>query len=334
MSVTRRPAVRRATDRRAVRLAAPLVAAALAVAGCGGPAPAVSPPPGAAISPTCGTVTLASNAWVGYDANLAVLSYLAKNELGCTVKVRKDLEEASWKQLAAGEVDAIVENWGHDALKKKYIDDEQVAVEGGLTGNKGVIGWYVPPWMARRYPDITDWKNLDKYASLFRTPASGRKGQFLAGDPSFVTNDADLVRNLGLDFKVVYSGSEDALIAAFRKAQRDRTPLLGYFYSPQWLLSELPLAHVKLPEYTPGCDADPATVKCDYQPFDLDKILNRRFAESGSPAAELVKNFEWTDADQNEVARAINAGTAPDVAAKAWLDKNPKVWRAWLPATS
>ena len=188
--------------------------------------------------------------------------------------------------------------------------------------------------MAKQYPDITDWKSLNKYAPLFRTPASGEKGQFLAGDPSFVTNDADLVRNLDLDFKVVYSGSEDALIAAFRKAQRDRTPLLGYFYSPQWLLSELPLAHVELPEYTPGCDADPKTVKCDYQPFDLDKILNRRFAESGSPAAELIENFRWTDADQNEVARAINEGVAPDVAAKTWLDKNEKVWRAWLPATS
>ena len=49
-----------------------------------------------------------------------------------------------------------MENWGHDELKKKYIDDEQVIVEGGLTGNKGVIGWYVPPWMVDKYPDITD----------------------------------------------------------------------------------------------------------------------------------------------------------------------------------
>jgi len=319
--------------RRTVGAAAPLVVAALALSGCAGPAPALVPAPG--VRPTaCGTVTLAVNPWLGYDANIAVIRYLAVNELGCVVRTRKDVELESWKQVAAGKVDAIVENWGHDDLKKKYIDDEKVIVEGGLTGNRGVIGWYVPPWMAQTYPDITDWRKLGQYADLFRTEESGGKGQLLGGDPSYVTNDEALLRNLDLDFTVVYAGSEDALIKAFRRAERNRTPLLGYFYSPQWLLSEIPLAHVTLPEYTPGCDADPDTVACDYQPFDLDKILNKRFAESGSPAAELIKNFSWTDADQNEVARAINAGASPDDAARAWLDAHPRVWRKWLPAAA
>ena len=40
----------------------------------------------------------------------------------------------------------------------------------------------------------------------------------------------------------VYAGSEDALIEAFRDAERSKTPLLGYFYSPQWLLSAPRLA--------------------------------------------------------------------------------------------
>ena len=37
-------------------------------------------------------------------------------------------------------------------------------MDAGPTGGKGIIGWYVPPWMAEKYPDITDWKNLNKYA--------------------------------------------------------------------------------------------------------------------------------------------------------------------------
>ena len=90
----------------------------------------------------------------------------------------------------------IVENWGHDDLKKTYITRRRSPVEVGPTGNKGVIGWYVPQWMADEYPDITDWKNLNKYADLFKTSESGGKGQLLDGDPSFVTNDAALVANL------------------------------------------------------------------------------------------------------------------------------------------
>ncbi|MBL7259330.1 ABC transporter substrate-binding protein [Paractinoplanes lichenicola] len=299
---------------------------------CSASTTAITPAPGVPIAVPCGTVRIAVNPWVGYAANVAVVSYLLRQELGCTVETRDLTEDASWQGLARGDLDVILENWGHDEDKKRYIDDRRVAVEHGLTGNKGVIGWYVPPWLAAAHPDITDWRNLNKYAGLFRTGASGQRGQFLAGDPSFVTNDAALIRNLKLDFTVVYAGSENALIEAFRRAERSRTPLIGYFYAPQWLLSEIDLAHVTLPRYTPGCDSDPKKVACDYQPYDLEKIARKGFAESGSPAAELIKRFAWTDDDQNAVARDLTvARLSPDQAARRWLDANRATWQEWLP---
>jgi glycine betaine/proline transport system substrate-binding protein len=313
------------------RTAAALVSV-LALTACGNSSEAIVAPPGVERTP-CGTVSIAVNPWVGYAANVAVVSYLLKQELGCTV-VEKDLtEDASWEGLASGEVDAILENWGHDDLKKTYIDDKKVAVEQGLTGNKGVIGWYVPPWMAKEHPDITKWKNLNKYADDFKTSKSDGKGQLLGGDPSFVTNDAALIKNLKLDFTVVYAGSEDALIAEFQRAEKDKKPLIGYFYTPQWLLSEIKLVHIPLPIYKPGCDSDPKTVACDYQPYDLDKIARKSFVDSGSPAADLIKNFRWTNDDQNEVARDITVKKlSRDEAAKRWLDANRATWQEWLPA--
>jgi glycine betaine/proline transport system substrate-binding protein len=314
-----------------IRLLACTTAFILVLAACGTstetaatPAPGITPKP-------CDSVTIAVNPWVGYAANVAVISYLAKHELGCKV-VEKDLtEDESWKGIAASTIDVILENWGHDDLKKKYIDDQKVAVELGITGNKGVIGWYVPPFLAKKYPDITEWQNLNKYATQFKTSKSAGKGQLLDGDPSYVTNDEALVRNLKLDFTVVYAGSEDALIAAFKDAEAKKTPLLGYFYAPQWFLSEVHLVHINLPAYTPGCDADPKTVACDYQPYDLDKIGNKRFTESGSPAANLVKNFTWSDDDQNEVARYLTVDKlSRDDAAKRWLDAHQSQWQAWL----
>jgi glycine betaine/proline transport system substrate-binding protein len=304
----------------------------LLLAGCGSSAATIAEPPGAPAPATCGTVTIAVNPWAGYEANVAVVSYVLEKRLGCTV-VTKDLTEtASWAGLADGSVDTILENWGHDDLKKKYIDDTRSAVELGLTGNKGVIGWYVPPWMAKEHPDITKWQSLDKYADEFRTPKSGEKGQFLAGDKSFVTNDAALIKNLKLDYTVVYAGSEDRLIAAFRQAETAKEPLIGYFYEPQWLLSEIKLTHIPLPLYRPGCDADPAKVACDYQPYDLDKIGRKAFVDSGSPAATLIKNFTWTNDDQNTVARDIVKGKmAPDAAAAKWLDAHQEVWQKWMP---
>ncbi len=319
------------TRRQGIRGGIGALVGVLALTGCSGTAPELVAAPGLART-ECGTITVAANPWAGYDANLAVVKYLAEKELDCTVKVKAEAEADSWKHLADGSVDAILENWGHDDLKKEYIDQKGLAVEAGLTGNQGVIGWYVPPWMAKEYPDITDWRNLKKRWPLFKTAESGSKGQFLAGDPTYVTNDEALVRNLGMNFTVVYAGSEDELIAAFRAAEKERTPLLGYFYSPQWLLSEIKLVHIALPEYTPGCDADPKTVACDYQPYDLDKIMSKEFAYSGNPAAELIQNFEWTNEDQNQVASDItDQKLTPAAAAKKWLDAHPEAWKKWVP---
>jgi len=309
-----------------------VLALALTLAGCGAGAPDVVAAPGTQPAGTCGAVRIADNPWVGYTADLAVVSYLLRHELGCTVTTKAEGQAVSWKSLADGKIDVILENWGHDGLRKQYVDIQKVIVEAGLTGNKGVIGWYIPPWMVKTYPDIVDYRNLNKYAHLFQTPASDGKGQFLDSDPSYQTIDGAVLQNLGLDFKVVFSGSEEATITAFANAEKQHTPLIGYFYSPQWLLSQVKLVHIPLPVYTPGCDADAKKVACDYQPYDLDKVTTRAFAESGSPAMELIKNFQWTNDDQNAVAADLTvAKLSQDAAARKWLDAHRDVWQKWLP---
>ena len=279
-------------------------------------------------------LNVAVNPWVGYEADAHVLGYVAEKQLGCKVNYKDLDEQVSWKGFGSGEVDVVVENWGHPELQKKYMADQGgdgSAVDFGSTGNEGVIGWYVPPWMAKKYPDITDWKNLNKYASLFKTTESGDKGTLYDGDPGFVTNDEALVSNLKLDYKVVYAGSETALIEAFRDAEKNKKPMLGYFYEPQWFLSEVELVKVDLPEYTDGCDADAAKVACDYPVYDLNKVVSKEFADSKSPAVDLVKNFTWTNEDQNLVAKYIAEDQMdPDDAAKKWVDANQDKVDAWL----
>jgi glycine betaine/proline transport system substrate-binding protein len=166
---------------------------------------------------------------------------------------------------------------------------------------------------------------------MFVTSESEGKGQLLDGDPGFVTNDAALVSNLGLDFKVVYSGSEAALITTFKQAEKNKTPVLAYFYEPHWFLSEVPLVAVELPPYVTGCDADPVAVACGYRPYELNKIVSTTFAESGSPAYDLVKAFTWTNDDQNVVAQYIAVDQmSPADAAKKWVEANPDAVEAWL----
>jgi len=313
-------------------LAAALTAASLALAtGCGGAKSDAGAAPDT--KGEKGTVKIAINPWVGYEANAAVIAHLLEKELGYKVEKKTLKEEISWQGFETGEVDVVVENWGHDDLKKTYIEEKKVAVEVGPTGNSGTIGWYVPQWMADQYPDITDGKNLNKYANLFKTSESGGKGQLLDGDPSFVTNDAALVANLKLNYKVVYSGSEAAIIKAAQQATAQKKPLLFYFYEPQWLFAKEKYARVKLPAYKPGCDADPKKVACDYPDYVLDKIVSKKFADSNSTAFQLIKNFKWTNDDQNLVSDYItNQGMSAEAAGEKWVNEHEATWKPWIPA--
>ncbi|MGD9960664.1 ABC transporter substrate-binding protein [Nocardioides sp.] len=312
-----------------IRLVAVAAVVGLGLTACGGGGieDAKAPSGGS----DCGDFRIAVNPWTGYVSNAHVIGQVAATELGCNVTYSDVKEEVGWQGMADGTLDTIVENWGHDDLVKKYITDAGTVQDAGLTGNDGIIGWYVPPWMAEKYPDITDWNNLNKYADLFKTSESGGKGQLLDGDPSYVTNDEALVKNLDLNYKVVVGGSEAALIESFRSAEKNKTPLLAYFYDPQWFFSEVKLVKINLPEWTEGCDADPAKVACDYPPYALNKLISTKFADSDSPAVDLVKNFTWTNDDQNLVSTYIaRDGMTPDDAAKKWIADNPDKVDAWL----
>jgi glycine betaine/proline transport system substrate-binding protein len=334
---TRRSIVRRSSSP-LLRLGALAAIAAVAFSACSNRGGGESTAPGTSGQPAGstaagGTINIAINPWVGYEADAAVVGYIAKSKLGFTVNEKNLKEEISWQGFESGDVDVILENWGHADLTKTYITDKKVAVDAGPTGNKGIIGWYVPPWLAKEHPDILDWNNLNKYADQFKTTESGDKGQFLDGDPTFVTNDEALVTNLKLNFKVVYAGSESALIEAFRAAEKNKKWLIGYFYEPQWFLSEVPLVRVKLPAYTDGCDADAKKVACDYPDYILNKVASKKFSDTGGAAWTLVKNFSWTNDDQNSVAASINSGKTHDEAGKIWVDANEAKWKAWIPGS-
>ncbi|MFD5570250.1 ABC transporter substrate-binding protein [Streptomyces cadmiisoli] len=278
------------------------------------------------------SVSLSVQSWVGAQANVAVARYLLEHELGYRVDTVQIDEVPAWDALSQGRVDALLEDWGHPEEEQRYVEDKKTIVNGGGLGVTGHIGWYVPTYFAKRHPDVTDWKNLDKYADEFRTPESGGKGQLMDGSPSYVTNDKALVKNLKLDYQVVFAGSEAAQITQIKQFAKEKKPFLTYWYSPQWLFRKVPMTEVKLPAYEEGCDADPAAVACAYPHTPLQKYLNADFARDGGEAAAFLKKFRWTTEDQNAVSLMIaEQRLTPEEAARKWVDSHESTWRAWLP---
>jgi glycine betaine/proline transport system substrate-binding protein len=281
----------------------------------------------------CGEVNMAVNPWVGYEANAYVVGHVLTEELGCKVNYKDLKEDVAWQGFGTGEVDVVIEDWGHPELEKKFFKEQGdgSAMSLGETGNVGIIGWYVPGWLAEEHPDILDYKNLNKYAKDFATSESGNQGQFLGSDPSYVQFDEAIVKNLDLDFKVVFSGGEAATIQAFKQAEANKEFLIGYFWEPQYVHAEVPLEKVALPPYEDGCQDKPAEVACDYPETPLIKIASTSWVEEGGPAVDLVKKFTWTNDDQNLVAKYITADkmSAEDAAAK-WVEENQDKVKEWL----
>jgi glycine betaine/proline transport system substrate-binding protein len=282
------------------------------------------------------TVTLSVQSWVGAQSNVAVAQYLLEHELGYRVDTVQVDEVPAWDALSQGRVDAILEDWGHPEQEQRYVKDKKTITPGGGLGVTGHIGWYVPTYFAKQHPDVTNWKNLNKYASQLRTAESGGKGQLMDGSPSYVTNDKALVKNLKLNYSIVFAGSESAQITQIKQFAKQKKPFLTYWYTPQWLFNQVPMVEVKLPKYTDKCAAkgekDPDSIDCAYPTTPLQKYLNADFAKQGGKAAAFLKKFHWTKKDQNQVSELIASdGMSAQDAAEKWVKAHPDVWKKWLP---
>ena len=279
----------------------------------------------------CGSWGVAMHAWVGYTASAQVLSDVAREKLGCDI-TQTQLDEASvtYDAMEAGSVDVIIEDWGGGRWQE-WVDRGAI-VEVGYNGNIGLIGMFVPQWMCDEYPDITDGTKLNDYAELFVTPESGDKGAWYEGPPGYTTIGEKIIEAYDLNYKVINTGSEAALIDVFTKGSQDKTAVLGYFYEPQNFLAQVPLCRINFPanDWTDAAEASGLT---DYPETPLVKLATVSLMDSGSPFAVLVANFEWTNEDQNQVAANIEGGMTPEEAAAQWINDHPDVVAKWLEGT-
>jgi len=306
-----------------------IVGLALGLAACGGQqaAPAEKP-----------TIKLAENPWSGSQVNVAVAKVILEENLGYPVEIVTIDENAQWAALASGDLDASLEVWpsGHADNIKQYIEEQKVVENGGLLGPVGEIGWFMPAYVLDDHPQLATWEGFKdpELAKLFATAETGDKGQFLAGDPSWVQYDADIIKNLGLNLQVVTAGSEEAILAALDAAYSRKDPILFYFWTPHSAFAKYKLTQVQLPPYSDECyaKADSGGVDCAYPSDDLFKIFSAKLKDKAPDAYQLLKNFNYSTEDQIAMIAMVELeDKTPEEAARAWMKDNEATWKAWLP---
>src|SRR5262245_29482780 len=175
-------------------------------------------------SASCGTVTLNEQAWAGSTANTYVAKYVLEHKLGCKVNITQIAEIPVYQAMADGKVDAVLEDWQHVDQYKQYVDKQKTVVLVGSNGLTGHIGWYIPRYLLKQYPQFKTWRGLKGKESVFKSPESGSQGMFLGGDPSYEQKDVQLIEALGLDFKHVTVGAEPAEVARFTQLIKQHKP--------------------------------------------------------------------------------------------------------------
>lgn len=284
------------------------------------------------------TLKLAENPWTGSSVNVNVAKIILEKELGYKVELVTIDENAQWPALAKGDLSASLEVWpsGHAENVKQYIDDQKVVENGGELGVVGKIGWFVPKYVVDEHPELATWEGFKKpeNAALFKTAETGEQGQFLGGDPSWVQYDEQIIKNLGLNLKVVYAGSEQSILAAVDAAYNRKQPVLIYFYKPHSAFAKYDLVNVTLPEHSAECyaKAEAQGVDCDYPTDVLFKVFWGELKSKAPDAYQVLKNQNYSTDDQVGMIADVDVnGKSAAEAAQAWLDKNTDKWKAWLP---
>lgn len=346
------------TRRRGIRIAAALLSITLVAAACGSddddaddagdtaaatadesasaPAEDTAADTGS-VEATGEGISLAVNPWTGSAVNANVAKVVLE-ALGTPVELVDIDENAAWVGMDAGDIDATLEIWpsGHAADYEQYITEKGSIVDIGLLGPAAKIGWYVPSFVVEEHPELATWEGFKdpELAKLFATAESGDNGQFLMGDPSYVTYDEQIIANLELPLTYVVAGSEAALLTAIDQSIADQKPLLLQFWQPHWKQNMVELTEVALPEVTDECLASAAAADgmyaCDYPADPLYKAASAGLEAKNALAFKVLSNLELTTEQQNTIAGYIDAdGMDPLAAAQQWVSENPDVVAAW-----
>lgn len=283
-------------------------------------------------------IKLCENPWSGSSVNAEVAKILLEEQLSKEVEIVSIDENSMWAGIASGDISACLELWpsGHQENVAEYVDKQKVVENLGPLGVIGKISWYIPSYLLESNPELATaegFKGPDT-AKMFATAQTGDKGQFIAGDPGFVQYDEQIIANLGLDFQVVFAGSEQAELAALDSAYSRQEPFLFYFWTPHSIHAKYDLTAVQLPAYSEECYAKipEGGVDCDYPDDVLFKIAYAGLKDEDPEAYTFLKNMSYSNDDQIGMIAQVDSGekTAAE-AAKAWVDANEAVWKAWLP---
>ena len=291
-----------------------------------------------------GPIVLIEQDWDGNLLTTEVAKIILSEHMGYTVETKFAAadSQAMFQGMEDGDMHWVCCNWPNfsAAMIEDYVDGRGAVERVGPTGSSGINGWFVPTYMIKgdsargieaTTPDLVSYEQLNKYKDVFATSDTGKKGRFLDYTPAWDIRNEERVESLGLEFEVVYSGSEIATLAEVEASYNRGDPVIFHAWAPHWAHAKFDLTQVQLPTHTAECYSS-GKYDCGFPVDDIAKLAWPGLKDKFPDAYAMLKKFQINNEQQNEmVFGKAQGGKTADEAAREWMAANESVWKAWLP---
>ncbi|MBC2834557.1 ABC transporter substrate-binding protein [Paragemmobacter straminiformis] len=284
-------------------------------------------------------ITIPIHNWSSQIVMSNVVGQMFESE-GLAVEYVSTDSQAVYEAVRLGDATLELEVWEgafgasfRAAVEKGGIVD--VATHNAITRED----WWYPSWTKEACPGLPDWKALNDCAAKFATPETGDKGRFLGGPVDWLKHDQEKVDALGMNFVVVNAGSAAALWAEIAAAEKTKTPIVVFNWTPNFAEAVWPGEFVEFPAWEEGCDKDPAVGPVPDKTYDCGNPANGYLkiaawdgmAEKWPKAYATLQKVSFTNPQIAEMAKLVDVdGMEPEDAAAKWLADNEAVWKTWV----
>jgi len=256
-----------------------------------------------------GTVHLAYVEWSSTVASTNVIRVVLEHA-GYDVRTTSLAAAAMWQSVASGDADAFMAGWLPTTHEDYYeqlgdqLDDLGVSLDGTR------LGLVVPA-----YTEIDSIDQLNDFADELN-------GEIIGIDPGAGLQrlTGEVVKEYDLNLRL-RDGTDAIMTAALGNAIRNNEHIVVTGWTPHWMFARWDLKYLDDPKGVYGGAEQ------------IHTIARKGLKEDMPEAWQILKNFEWTPDDMNEVMLMNEEdGADPYETAKKWVEANEDRVKQWLPA--
>ena len=196
--------------------------------------------------------------------------------------------------------------------------------------------WWYPSYLEERCPGLPSWEALKKCAPLFSHKSTAPKGRYVAGP--WEKPERARIRALEMDFAVKPVKTADDLWVELKKAYTEKSSIVLFNWSPNWIEDRFDGKFVEFPEYDPQCEIDPAwgvnatRIHDCGNPKDgwLKKVAWVQTEQMWPCAYAILKDMNFNNAMISQIAAYVDADNMTHAqAADKWISDNTVLISTW-----